>query len=178
MKLNKMMFAMGLGMTVISGGAMAGNDASTTTTTDQTHVYFDGSITNVPCSMPDSSRDQKVHLGSIASHVLENGGTSDEIPFSFDLKDCPAGNTVTVTFTGTSDEGQDNLITLGSGTATGAGIQILADGEPVKLGTATAPKTLAKGDNVLTYDVQLKGYGKDVTTGDFNAVSNVMFTYN
>lgn len=176
MKLNKIMFVMGLGMTVISGAAMA--DASTTTTTDSTHVYFDGSITNVPCSMPDTSRDQKVHLGSIASHVLENGGTSDEMPFSFDLKDCPAGNTVTVTFTGTSDEGQDNLITLGSGTATGAGLQILADGIPVKLGTATAPKTLAEGDNVLTYDVQLKGYGNDVTTGDFNAVSNVMFTYN
>ena len=58
MKLNKIMFVMGLGMTVISGAAMA--DAPTTTTTDSTHVYFDGSITNVPCSMPDTSRDQKV----------------------------------------------------------------------------------------------------------------------
>lgn len=177
MKLNKLMFAMGLGMSVISGMAMAG-DASTTTTTDSTHIYFDGSITNVPCSMPATSRDQHVAMGSIASHVLENGGTSDPVAFTFDLKDCPAGNTVAVTFSGVSDDGQKNLITLGSGTASGAGIQILADGAPVTLGTPTTKKTLAEGDNVLTFDAQLKGYGKEVTTGDFQTVSDVTFTYN
>lgn len=177
MKLNKFFLVTGLGLTVFSGVAFAG-DASTTSTTDSTHVYFDGSITNVPCSMPADSRDQHVPMGSIASHVLENGGTSDPVSFNFDLKDCPAGDTVSVTFSGVSDDGHKDLITLGSGTASGAGIQILADGKPVKLGTATAKKTLAEGDNVLTFDAQLKGYGDAVTTGDFQTVSDVTFTYN
>lgn len=176
MKLNKMMLAMGLGMTVISGAAMAGG--SVTTTTDSTHVYFDGSITNVPCSMPNTSKDQHVPMGSIASHVLEDSGTSDPVSFKFDLKDCPAGNAVAVTFDGAADSENKALLSLGSGTASGAGIQILANGAPIKLGTATAKQNLGEGDNTLTFAAELKGDGATVTTGDFSAVSNVTFTYN
>lgn len=176
MKLNKSALALGMGMAFMAGSAMAAN------TTDSTHVYFDGTITNAPCSIPNASRDQHVKMGSIAAHVLKNGGTSDAQPFHFDLTDCPVGQAVTVTFDGATDPnaGDDDttMLSLGSGEASGAGIQILADGKPVTLGEATSKQNLGEGDNTLTFAAQLKGdSASTVAPGDFSAVSDVTFTY-
>jgi len=170
MKLNTIALALGMGLTVMAGSVMA-------TGTDNTHVYFDGTITNAPCSIPNASRDQHVKMGSIAAHVLKDGGTSAAEPFHFDLADCPAGTTVDVTFGGASDAQNDSLLSLGSGQASGAGIQILAEGKPVTLGQATSKQNLTEGSNTLTFAAQLKGDGASVTPGDFSAVSNVTFTY-
>ena len=179
MKMNKIAVATGFALALCAGAANAGALASGAGTTDSTHVYFDGTITNAPCSIPNASRDQHVKMGSIAAHVLKDGGTSDAEPFHFDLKDCPTGAAVTVTFDGASDPKvtDGTLLSLGSGEASGAGIQILANGAPVKLGVATTKQNLGEGDNTLTYAAQLKGDGATVTTGDFEAVSNVTFTY-
>jgi type 1 fimbria pilin len=180
MKLNKIVLALGMGMTFISGAAMAIGDPPATTT-DNTHVYFTGEITNTPCSMTNDSLDQTVPFGHISANALADGGTSSEADFKFVLEDCPAGNnTISVKFDGTTDEGQTDLITLGSPDATGAGIQILADGKALKLGEYSAKKTLTEGRNELNYAAQVKGYSTSIpiTTGAFKAVSNVTFTYN
>ncbi|MFP3524586.1 fimbrial protein [Pantoea sp. SIMBA_072] len=175
MKINTIALVLGMSMAVFTGSALAVGDA--TLATDSTHVYFDGTITNAPCSIPNASRDQHVKMGSIAAHVLKNGGTSDAQPFHFDLTDCPAGSSVTVTFGGATDPKAASLLSLGSGQASGAGIQILADGAPVKLDEATEKQNLSEGDNTLTFSAQLKGDGASISTGDFAAVSNVTFTY-
>ncbi len=177
MKLNKMALFVGVGMALFAGSALADD---TIPQTDHTHVYFDGTITNAPCSMPNTSRDQHVPMGSIAAHTLKDGGTSDPQAFHFDLKDCPAGSTVSVTFGGASDPNAKNdktMLSLGSGAASGAGIQILADGNPVTLGKANSKQNLTEGDNTLTFAAQLKGDEASVTTGDFSAVSDVTFNY-
>ncbi|WP_191939664.1 fimbrial protein (plasmid) [Pantoea agglomerans] len=180
MKLNTIALALGMGLTVMAGSVMAkpGDDTSPAKiTTDNTHVYFDGTITNAPCSMPNSSRDQHVKMGSIAAHVLKDSGTSAAQPFHFDLIDCPVGTSVDVTFSGATDPKDATLLSLGSGEASGAGIQILAEGKPVALNKAGSKQTLGEGDNTLTFAAQLKGDGASVTPGDFSAVSNVTFTY-
>lgn len=177
MKLNTIALALGMSMAVFAGSALAGGGDTPPTTTDSTHVYFDGTITNAPCSIPNASRDQHVKMGSIAAHVLENGGTSDAQPFHFDLTDCPVGSSVTVKFGGATDPNADGLLALGSGQASGAGIQILANGVPVTLDKATEKQKLSEGDNTLTFSAQLKGDGASISTGDFAAVSNVTFTY-
>lgn len=176
-KKNTIALVLGMGMAVVAGSAMA---AGSEKTTDSTHVYFDGTINNTPCSIPSESRDQHVDMGSIAAHVLKDGGTSDAKNFHFDLTDCPAGTAVSVTFDGASDPNSTGktLLSLGSGTASGAGIQILANGAPVKLGTPTTKQDLGANNNTLTFAAQLKGdSASQVTTGNFEAVSNVTFTY-
>lgn len=174
MKMNIIALALGMGMAAFSGASVA---ADVTPTTDSTHVHFIGSITNAPCSMTKDSLEQKVPMGSIAAHVLVNGGTSDAVPFHFDLTDCPVGSSVAVTFGGASDSADVKLLALGSGKASGAGIQILADGKPVTLGMATTQQNLSEGDNTLTFSAQLKGDNATVNPGDFDAVSDVTFTY-
>jgi len=176
MKFNKVAVLLGMGLAMAAGSAMAGTD----TATDSTHVYFDGSITNAPCSLTPDSKDQHVAMGSIAAHLLKDGGTSDAHPFHFDLTNCDTATmkTVTVTFGGAADPNDSSLLSLGSGQASGAGIAILADGKTVTLGKATAAQNLSDGDNTLTFAAQLKGDGASaVTPGDFSAVSDVTFTY-
>lgn len=166
MKLNKLAIALGIGMVMAAGAAVAAD------VHDSTHVYFDGTITNAPCSLTPDSQDQHVAMGSIAAHLLEKGGTSDARPFHFDLTNCDASTikTVAVTFGGASDPNANELLSLGSGEASGAGIVILADGKPVTLGSATAAQTLTDGDNTLTFAAQLKGDGaSSVTPGAFSA---------
>ncbi|WP_158784158.1 fimbrial protein [Pantoea sp. BAV 3049] len=176
MNLNKLAVALGMGMIMVAGAAVA----SDTPVTDSTHVYFDGTITNAPCSLTPDSQDQHVAMGSIAAHLLKDGGTSDAHPFHFELTNCDTStiNTVAVTFGGASDSNASDLLSLGSGEASGAGIVILADGKPVTLGSPTAAQTLTDGDNTLTFAAQLKGDGASaVTPGAFSAVSDVTFTY-
>lgn len=183
MKMNKLAIVLGATMALCAGAVNAGTLAGSGTkaTTDSTHVYFDGTITNAPCSMPSGSRDQHINMGSISATALKKNGTSDPQEIKFNLKDCPAGDTVTVTFSGVNDPNVPNdstLLSLGSGQASGAGIQILSNGKAVTLGTATDEQTLGEGDNTLSYTAQLKADGKDITTGDFSSVANVLFTYN
>lgn len=176
MKFNKVVMALGLGAVMMAGAS----SAMAKTATDSTHVYFDGSITNAPCSLSPDSQDQHVKMGSIAAHLLKDGGTSDARPFHFDLTNCDTSTlkTVAVTFGGTADAADNSLLALGSGEAAGAGIAILAEGKPVTLGKANAAQTLTDGSNTLTFAAQLKGDGaSDVIPGAFSAVSDVTFTY-
>jgi len=179
MKFNKVTALLGLGLAMTAGSTLA-VAAPATSATDSTHVYFDGSITNAPCSLDSGSKDQHVPMGNIAAHLLKDRGASDAVPFHFDLKDCDTAtmSTVTVTFGGAADPNDATLLSLGSGQASGAGIAILADGKNVTLGEPTAAQKLSDGDNTLTFAAQLKGDGASaVTPGDFTAVSNVTFTY-
>ena len=84
MKLNKIVMALVLAFSTVSGAQAA----------DQGHgkVTFTGSIIDAPCSITPQSIDQTVDLGQISKEALLSGGKSTPRNFSIGLENCSFGS--------------------------------------------------------------------------------------
>lgn len=109
MKLNKIVMALVLAFSTVSGAQAA----------DQGHgkVTFTGSIIDAPCSITPQSIDQTVDLGQISKEALLSGGKSTPRNFSIGLENCSFGspatkNKVQVTFTGMESAAKNGLLGL------------------------------------------------------------------
>ena len=167
MKLNKIVMALVLAFSTVSGAQAA----------DQGHgkVTFTGSIIDAPCSITPQSIDQTVDLGQISKEALLSGGKSTPRNFSIGLENCSFGspatkNKVQVTFTGMESA------------AKGASVAITqADGQIIKLGVPTKEQVLQDGNNTLSFAAYLQGDGDStnvVTEGEFQAVTDFTLAYN
>ncbi|WP_265723903.1 fimbrial protein [Providencia rustigianii] len=157
-------------------------------------VTFTGSIISAPCSIDPASLDQTVDLGQIADVVLKNGETSDgqSSPVMFDIKliDCTVetGDTVNVTFSGAAAENNGNPLLAITGTAGGAGIQIVdSNNAPIVLNEKTKSTHKLQGvTNTLQFAAYIKGLGTlkgasdpvEIIPGEFQAVTVFILTYN
>ncbi|MGA4650083.1 fimbrial protein [Citrobacter portucalensis] len=182
MKTNKLASALILSMGMIAAGANAA---------DQGHgqVTFKGSIIDAPCSITPESADQSVPMGQIASHVLQGGKQSLPKAFSIDLENCEfssgeeyaraaAGNSVTVTFSGTSSVGDPTMLGL-NGEAAGAGI-VIADesGKVMPLGNKSSLYRLTGTNPSLGFTAYLKGLEKaTIVPGDFESIAQFSLDY-
>jgi len=190
-----------LAMGVMAFGAHAGNNESSSGS-----VTFTGSIIDAACSISPDTEDQEVALGQIASAQLQKGGKSTPRAFSIALENCSiatvnnpnennddkeddddtpgvsraaAANTVTVTFAGTADSTDSNLLGI-SGNASGAGVAITdAGGTPIKLGQPSSAVTLTEGTNTLNFTAYLQGAGTSsvIQTGEFTSIANFTLNY-
>ena len=188
MKLNKTLMAIAA-TTLIGFGANAapvnhGNGK----------VTFTGSIITAPCSIDPSSIDQTVDLGQIADVVLKNGGTSDGqySPVMFDIKliDCTVetGDSVNITFSGAAATNDPKSLLAITGTAAGAGIQIVdSNNDPIVLNEVTKSEHKLQGTtNTLQFAAYVKGLGSqgkpeapvDIVAGEFQAVTDFVLSYN
>ena len=157
-------------------------------------VTFTGSIISAPCSIDPSSLDQTVDLGQIADAVLSNGGKSDgqSSPVMFDIKliDCTIDTekSVNITFSGAAaTNNADSLLAI-TGTAAGAGIQIVdSNNAPIVLNELTQSEHKLQGQtNTLQFAAYIKGLGTldgtsgpvDIIPGDFQAVTDFVLSYN
>lgn len=173
MKLSKIVMAMGLGMTLVSGMANATDSGSG-------KVKFTGTIIDAPCSISPESVDQTVALGAISNSMLANGGKSEAQNFSIDLQGCDAATkkTVTAKWSGTEDANQVGAFGLGS--VTGAGL-VLADasGKEIAPGTESAATSLIDGQNQISMSAFIRGDGASstVSLGDFETVTTFALAY-
>ncbi len=183
MKLKALVLSMA--MVAVSGTAAA---AGTTNGT----VTFQGSVSDVPCSIDDKNQHQTVKFGDIALHELTSKKfRSDSEKFDIVLKNCSTDTykTAQITFTGSTVSGingfANELLGLG-GSIQNAGIAITdAGGNPIIFGTAFPAKDkefkLSHDSNtVLRFAAYVKGSeDKDApaTTGNFDTVANFKISY-
>lgn len=173
MKLNKIMMAavLAFGVTSVAQAADEGHGK----------VTFTGSIIDAPCSIHPDSLDQTKELGAISNIALKNGGKSVPRVFKIQLEQCDitTKNKVRVTFSGNNSAANNQLLGI-SGTARGASVAIAdASNNLIPLDTATAPQTLAAGNNDLAFTAYLQGDGASATIvpGNFTAVANFTLAY-
>lgn len=176
MSFKKVALASVMGLVLTAGAANAA---------DQGHgkVTFTGSIIDAPCSINPDSVDQTINLGQISNVALKaNNNTGTSIPRNFEIKlencDTATSGSVKTTFNGAAGATDGSLgIT---GTAKGASIILTnGDGSQIKLGEASAARTLQNGNNTLLFSAYLKGDGASatVTPGDFTAVADFTLAY-
>ncbi|HAV1840565.1 TPA: type 1 fimbrial protein [Enterobacter hormaechei subsp. steigerwaltii] len=176
MKFSKIVVAMGLGMTLVSGMANAAASGAQGGGT----VHFTGSIIDAPCSIHPDDVNKEVELGEISNKVLENKGNSTPVPFSIRLEDCDVSTlkTVTATWSGTADAADPSLFGI-AGAAKGAGV-VLVDGSSheIKPGDTTAATTLNAGSNEIQMSAFLRGDGaSSVEKGAFTATTTYALSY-
>ena len=178
MKLSKIVVAMGLGMSLVSG--MANAAASGAGNQGGGSVHFTGSIINAPCSVNPEDSDKTVELGQVANSALANKGTSTPVPFSIRLEKCDATTLTSVTamWSGTPDSTDTKLFGI-SGDASGAGIA-LVDGanKQIAPGDTTDATKLVNGNNEIQMTAYLQGDGAtSVKEGDFVATATYALSY-
>ncbi|KDO00466.2 fimbrial protein [Pseudomonas donghuensis] len=187
MNFNKAPLALLTALVLSSGAAFAVDDpvtppAAASAVGGSGKVNFIGSIIDAPCSLDAESKDQTVRMDEISNKTLANQGESSMQSFNIELKQCDISKMkkVKVTFGGDADITDPTLLGI-AGSAKGAGIALTnGSGAQVKLGEASAARTLLEGNNTLAFGAFLRGTtAKDVavTPGEFTATANFMLAY-
>lgn len=147
-------------------------------------IKFEGNITDTACVVNSSGADQTVALGTVpASSFTAAGDVASAQKFNITLTDCPAG-TVGVTFGGSSDPVNTDLLKLDSGmTATGVGVRInnADDSSQVLINDTASAKRVTVGTDgtaVLNFVGQYQSTSATVTAGTANATSQFTVLYN
>lgn len=173
MKMNKLVVALGLGMSLVAGSAFAAGEGNGT-------VTFKGAIVDAPCSIEPGAVDQTVELGQISNLALKDGGRSTPSPFQIKLENCDTATkkTVTVTFSGTDSKAVPGKLAI-TGTAAGAAIGINFGDSEIELGKPTPAQTLIDGNNQLSFAAFLQGGGASstITPGEFQSVADFALSY-
>ncbi|MGJ0480274.1 fimbrial protein [Pantoea agglomerans] len=148
-------------------------------------VKFTGEITDVSCDVSTASKSQTVDLGKWAKSYFESRTETTETPFTISVKDCPASVTkVAVLFDGDKDSGDNTLLKVADGGATGVGIKLYE----ADRSTAIAIGSISEAVNVVTatdggsadlnFFADYKSDGAAITVGKANSVSNFVMVYN
>lgn len=146
-------------------------------------INFTGEITDSACIVDSTSQNLQVPLGKIAATSFNGQGTySAATNFTLKLKDCPLANTATVKFDGTSVAGDNSVLALTPGGATGVGIELSdATQTVVNLFTNSAPYTLTAGagsETDLNFTARYKALSTSITPGVANASVQFSIVYN
>ncbi|HAX4929386.1 TPA: type 1 fimbrial protein, partial [Escherichia coli] len=165
----KTVMAGAVAMALVSFGANAATNQGSGT------VNFKGEIIDAPCGIAPESADQTIDFGHISKAHLNAKGTSVKKDVNIKLVNCELGaaqKTVQVTFKGNTVDGAKKMLGAAN---TGAGIVMVGqDGQDVVFGTATAPVSVANGNNTLHYQAWVTAVDANapaVTEGAFTAVT-------
>ena len=147
-------------------------------------VSVTGSILDNSCIVAPASAEQTVQMGDVASKQFgDTGSTLLPVRFTVDLQQCgPAANGVTLTFTGSQDTANPDLLAIngGSGSASGLGIAILDERQvviPLNKASQNYPLDPTLVDNVLTFYAQYTSTAPAVSAGTANASATFSLTY-
>lgn len=148
-------------------------------------VKFTGEITDVSCNVSTGSKSQTVDLGKWAKSYFESRSETTETPFTISVKDCPESVTkVAVLFDGDKDTGDNTLLKVADGGATGVGIKLYeADrSTSIAIGSVSEAVNVVKategGSADLNFFANYKSDGAAITVGKANSVSNFVMVYN
>lgn len=80
---------------------------------DSINLTLSGVITEKTCGVLSTEQDKKIELGTIRlGKGMFKGDRSSHVPIPFDVSSCPANGLVTITFTGTSDTVDTQLLAI------------------------------------------------------------------
>ncbi|ADO49268.1 fimbrial protein [[Enterobacter] lignolyticus] len=155
-------------------------------TNGEGQVNFTGEILDSACEVVNNlSNPLNVNLGKVSKTAFSGiGSTADTTQFAIQLKNCPETvSTAAITFGGTPDTDNNNVLALtaGTGVAAGVGIQLLdSSQQPLSLYTASQPYTLQSGTatNNLEFAARYIQTQSTISAGPANAVSTFTVVYN
>lgn len=117
-----------------------------------TNVYFKGEIVEAACGLSPDSIDQTIELGQHPTHIFKaKGDRSTPVPFNIKLTDCDTTVSKTADFTFLSNQDTSGKLFNVEGGATGVGVRILHNGQPVDNGAVAASNTLVDGTNIVSF---------------------------
>ena len=139
-----------------------------------TIIQYSGRITAETCFVQAASNSQQIDMGEFSvADFLRAGDVSAAKPFNVVLERCSAGITAAkVTFSGTLNPDDRQLIALtpGSDTARGIGIELLnVAGQRIVPGTQVR-HPVGPGSATLSYSLRYRATGTAVGAGSANAV--------
>ncbi len=155
--------------------------ASTAFAADGT-INFIGTITDTACQVTTANASQNVTLGTVSAKAFTAAGdTAAATKFTIKVSSCP--DTVTsasIRFDGEPTQANNQILALTAGqTATNVGVGIYENDSSTLIGLQkdSAPQTLAKGDNDLTFVAKYYATAAGVTAGSANASTTFTITY-
>lgn len=166
--------------------SLCGSASVFAATNGEGQVNFTGEILDSACEVVNNlSSPLNVNLGKVSKTAFSGiGSTADTTEFAIQLKNCPETvSTAAITFGGTPDTDNNNVLALtaGTGVAAGVGIQLLdSSQQPLSLYTASQPYTLQSGTatNNLEFAARYIQTQPAISAGPANAVSTFTVVYN
>ena len=170
----------------VSANGWAGGAVTCQYDISQTGKRSCGSI-NIPPFQPTvpsctvNSETLTVQMGDVQKTVFTGkGSTSPEKGFNLALH-CNANTKVYTTVSGTADPSKvQGVIALatGTGAATGAGVQIIYNNQPVSLGTLMhLQDVISESDISVPFQARYYQTGASITGGQANATATFTMTY-
>lgn len=154
--------------------------AYTTTTFAQGTINITGAIRDNTCTLSSDDLEKNVELGTVSNkQFYATGATLPMVPFSLNLVNCgPAVSTVSVTFSGNTDQNNTSVLAVDAGGATGLGVQLLdINKKPLIIGTPANAYVLKPGNVELKFYARYIATLDKVTSGAANAATTFVFTY-
>lgn len=173
MSLNKSVLCLALSLAAFSQCSMAKDGT----------INFTGDIVESPCVVSNDSQYQDVNLGEIQSSTFVKAkDTSAFKDFNIDLEECNVATlkNANVTFRGTSDAVDTDLLAVGgqTGAAKGVGIEITDQaGAIVPMNKASSDTSLVAGQNILYFKARYKATTVPVVSGHANAQADFQIAY-
>ncbi|MCU6306352.1 fimbrial protein [Enterobacter quasiroggenkampii] len=147
-------------------------------------INITGTIQSNTCIVDTDSQNMTVDMGNVASRQFSQAGaTSTPQPFMIKLVKCgDAASGVSVTFKGTVDSRDNQLLAIDSGSAaaTGMGIAILDLNRqvvPLNASSAKYPLTPGMQSVDLNFFAEYRANGDTVKAGDANATASFVLNY-
>lgn len=173
MTLNKTVLCLAMSLAAFSQCSMAKDGT----------INFTGDIVESACVVSSDSQYQDVDLGQVKSSTFAKAkDTSVFSNFKINLEECNVATlkTATVTFRGTSDPLDTDLLAISStaGSATGVGIEISDQaGAIVSMNKASSETTLSAGQNILYFKARYKATAIPVVAGHANGQADFQLAY-
>lgn len=173
MSLNKTVLCIALSLAAFSQYSMAKDGT----------VNFTGDIVETPCVVAGDSQYQDVNLGQVKSATFAKAkDTSPFKNFQINLEECNIATlkNTNVTFRGTSDATDTDLVAVGgeAGAAKGVGIEISDQaGAIISMNKASSDYTLTTGQNILYFKARYKATAIPVVSGHANAQADFQLAY-
>lgn len=145
-------------------------------------VSVTGSIYGNTCTVSADSKEITVPLGTVATRQFGANGAASNVktPFSINLEDCgPTFSGVKISFTGTPDASNPELLKTEGNGATGVAVQLLDNrSTAIPLGTSTEAYGSAGAETVqMKFFARLVANGETVNPGSVSAVATWVMEY-
>jgi len=174
--------AAALSLAAIAQGAHAQANASSG------NIRFEGEVKAVPCTLPGTSQNMTVTMGTYKTSDLNGakGKLTTPTPFKIKLHCDPsvvAGKGATATFKGHVDAIENTALQVGAGQVSGSfadGVAVVvadSGGTTIPMNTESALYRLNGGDNELMFQASYISTKDAVTTGPANASAQFTITY-
>ncbi|EPR9731789.1 fimbrial protein [Enterobacter bugandensis] len=147
-------------------------------------IYITGVIHKKTCSIAPDSQNLTVTMDSVQSkYFTQSGMGADYHPFAINVENCAGTEgSVSITFDGTPDTANPDLLTLigGEGYATGIGVGIYNQDKSLISMGSKSQKTMIipnQSDATLQFYARYVATANKVTTGTANATTTFILNY-